>query len=321
MSRLTLTLHVLPGKMPSLNESSRRPADAQHGSHELPSHDDAQRGSHELPSHDDAQHGSHELPSHDDAQHGSHELPSHDDAQCGSPELPSHDDAQCGSHELPSHDDAQHGSHELPSHDDAQCGSHELPSHDDAQHGSHELPSHDDAQCGSHEHGDVQHGKCKDVSNMPSHSWSWKCPAYDYHQNETCVSFVLHVMAVKERSLVTYVDMYTAHVTFMSACHPHGFSFFASFPENYKIESSSYKVDISPDNVVLTLKKCEDCIGFWDKMKVGTDSTHNTVRVVPPCLAIPDEQIVPQDRLFVTNSNLLHMNDSSDPWVSDEVYV
>ena len=264
-SRLTLTLPVMPGIMPSLSESFPRPADLGSSSEEVPSRDDTQCGSHELPSRDDTQCGSHELPSRDDTQCGSHELPSRDDTQCGSHELPSRDDTQCGSHELPSRDDTQCGSHELPSRDDTQCGSHELPSRDDTQCGSHELPSRDDTQCGS----------CKGVDN----TWSWVCPAYDYQQSETCVSFVLHVMGVKERSVVTHTDEHTVRTTFTSTSRLYGFSFFASFPGDCKIEPSLFKMDVSQDNVVLMLQKAADCKGLWEKMKVGSDCTHNAVRM------------------------------------------
>ena len=201
----------------------------------------AQCGSHELPN--DAQSGSHEPLN--DPQHGSH------DVQHGS------HDVQHGSH------DVQHGSH------DVQHGSH------DVQHGSHD-PQHGshDVQHGSH---DVQHGSHDVNAQQDATSKSWSCPPYDYLQNDECVSFVLHVPGAKGGSVVTYADDHMIHVTFTSASHSHGFSFFASFPTTCKIESSSYKVDVSAENVLVVVKKSEECKGIWDKMKVGNDCAHNTV--------------------------------------------
>eukprot|EP00731_Ephydatia_muelleri_P031546 Em0023g53a len=191
--------------------------------------------------------------------------------------------AQCGSHELPN--DAQSGPHEPLN--DPQHGSH------DVQHGSH------DVQHGSH---DVQLGSHDVNAQQDATSKSWSCPPYDYLQNDECVSFVLHVPGAKGGSVVTYADDHMIHVTFTSASHSHGFSFFASFPTTCKIESSSYKVDVSAENVLVVVKKSEECKGIWDKMKVGSDCAHNTIHL--------------QDKLFVTNTNLLHINDSPDSWVS-----
>eukprot|EP00731_Ephydatia_muelleri_P035922 Em0179g12a len=102
-------------------------------------------------------------------------------------------------------------------------------------------------------------------------SKSWSCPPYDYLQNDECVSFVLHVPGAKGGSVVTYADDHMIHVTFTSASHSHGFSFFASFPTTCKIESSSYKVDVSAENVLVVVKKSEECKGIWDKMKGKID--------------------------------------------------
>ena len=173
--------------------------------------------------------------------------------------------AQCGSHELPN--DAQSGPHEPLN--DPQHGSH------DVQHGSHDVQhgSHD-VQHGSH---DVQLGSHDVNAQQDATSKSWSCPPYDYLQNDECVSFVLHVPGAKGGSVVTYADDHMIHVTFTSASHSHGFSFFASFPTTCKIESSSYKVDVSAENVLVVVKKSEECKGIWDKMKVGSDCAHNTV--------------------------------------------
>ena len=78
---------------------------------------------------------------------------------------------------------------------------------------------------------------------------------------------------------MTHVDDHMIHVTFTSASHSHGFSFLASFPAKCKIESSSIKVDVSADNVLVMVKKSEECRAMWDKMKVGRDCVHNTVSV------------------------------------------
>ncbi|XP_013383361.1 protein kintoun isoform X1 [Lingula anatina] len=117
----------------------------------------------------------------------------------------------------------------------------------------------------------------------------YSLPEYDIFQDETNVSVILNVRRVDKASCnatFTQAGCLLQMTSLGSGGFPNHYSICLSFPDKHCLAKDMCTVDIGETNVVVLLKKNEDCQSQWESYSVGLNEDHL------------------EERLFVTENTL-----------------
>ena len=105
-------------------------------------------------------------------------------------------------------------------------------------------------------------------------------PEINYSQDHETASFILDVKnAKRDKVHVEHTDT-TCDVRLTSigaGGFPINYRLYLEFHKNCTFEQNNVQTDVSEDNVVLLLEKCDDSIGLWDTFRSGKDEKSTEV--------------------------------------------
>ena len=125
-----------------------------------------------------------------------------------------------------------------------------------------------------------------DLSARPAgQKITYMLPEYDYDQDISTVSLVVHVKNIEVDSVVKMFssdDPKQVKIKFLSmgsGCFPVYYSIFLQFEEGCNVTPQDCTVDVSVDNLVLILAKAKLSWSWWDKFEAGVDESHLEVSI------------------------------------------
>ncbi|XP_028402698.1 protein kintoun-like [Dendronephthya gigantea] len=132
-------------------------------------------------------------------------------------------------------------------------------------------------------------------------------PPYSFHQNNECVTFVLHVpnvsldtMSLGFNGNKCCINFPSTSITATDFLSP-GYALHVQFPNECLIDSEKSTVDLNETNLVVVLYKKENCVGMWQWCMIGSDES------------------TLQKKLFLTEETLKDsLNEVKDEWQVNE---
>ncbi|KAK3728891.1 hypothetical protein QZH41_010189 [Actinostola sp. cb2023] len=150
-----------------------------------------------------------------------------------------------------------------------------------------------------------------DLTDMSS-PFFFKLPPYSYHQDTDTVTFVVHVAGVVMENVSLGFNDNKCYINFPSEnAKPHhlpepDYALYISFAYGQYLAADNCHIDVSEENLVLTLIKDDACKGLWDGFQAG-----------------PGEEEL-EEKYFITDNNVeLMMQEiaDQDPWAEQRRYT
>lgn len=102
------------------------------------------------------------------------------------------------------------------------------------------------------------------------------CPPYTYHQDDDVIIFVIKVPNIALDTISLGFNKNKACITFPSGTSkpgelpPPDFSLYIQFPDDHELDTELCNIDVSEENLVLSLRKLNACNGLWDSFQAGS---------------------------------------------------
>ncbi|XP_078362461.1 protein kintoun-like [Oculina patagonica] len=122
---------------------------------------------------------------------------------------------------------------------------------------------------------DIRFKLASSSSDFSSPSF-FKCPPYNYQQNNEVITFIIDVPDIALDSVSLGFRKNKAYISFPSGKSRPGelpspdYALYLQFPDDHNLDSNLCNIDVSKQNLVLSLHKEEACKGIWDSFEAGS---------------------------------------------------
>ncbi|XP_068747684.1 protein kintoun-like [Montipora capricornis] len=136
------------------------------------------------------------------------------------------------------------------------------------------------------------------------------CPPYSYHQDNDVITFVIDVPNIALESISLGFNKNKAYISFPSGTPKPGelpspdFTLYLQFPEEHDLDTELCNIDVSKENLVLTLRKLDACKGVWDSFQAGSGEENLETKffITEDTVGLMMKEIAEQDPWASTNA-------------------